>query len=540
MRELTIPEEVRAEYVRRGWWEDRRLLEQIERTARTRGDVAAVIDESRQLTYAELWELGRRLAGWLAARGVREGTVVSVQLPNWWEFALVHVATEMLGAALNPLLPGYGEKELRHVLSTCESKVLVVPARHGSRDGYLEVAQRLRRELPSLEAVLVARAPDGGEGAVLFEQALDADPVDPTADVSADSPALIAFTSGTESFAKGCVHTSNTTLYAQRTAIRELGLTAEDVVFMASPLGHATGINWGVRLAFALGTTVVVQDRWDAAVACDLIRRHRCSFSLSATPFVLDLVGHVRSGCPDADFSRFRMFVSGGAPIPRELVTEAEQVLGSELLACYGQAETWMVSLVRPDDEPDVKIGSDGRLMPDIDVRVVDDRGDDVGPGERGECVTRGPHVMVGYLNPPTGHDYAPGRWLAMGDYVVVDAASRLHVVGRKKEIIIRGGMNISPREVEAMLVTHPAVAQVAVVGYPDRRLGERACAIVVPATDEPPTLASLTSHLRALGCATYKLPERLELLDELPMTPSGKVQKVKLKQWLTAAQVAA
>ncbi|HYC80486.1 MAG TPA: AMP-binding protein [Solirubrobacterales bacterium] len=537
MRELTVSEAVRAEYVERGCWDDRRLLERIEESVASHGEKAAVVDETRSLTYAEIWTLGSRLAGWLAGRGVGHGSVVSVQLPNWWEFAVIHVATEMLGAVLNPLLPIYGERELRHVISTCESKVLVVPARHRSRDAYAAIAARLLGELPSLAGVLVVRGEEGSpaDGLADFAAALGFDPLEPSAGVGGDAPVLVAFTSGTESDAKGCVHSSNTSLFALRSAVDELGLGKDDVVYMPSPLGHATGINWGMRLAFLLGTTLVLQDRWDVEVACELIRRHGCRFSLSATPFILELVDYVEREGRGADFDQFRMFVSGGAPIPRELVQRTQTVLGTELLACYGQAETWMVSLVRPGDALEIKADSDGRLMPGVEVRVLDDLGQEVGPGERGECTTRGPHVMLGYLNPPADFDFQPGGWLGMGDYVTVDEGGRLQVVGRKKEIIIRGGVNISPREVEEMLITHPAVAQVAVVGYPERRLGERACAVVVAAPGEAPTLESLTEHLRQLGCATYKLPERLELIPELPMTPSGKVQKVKLKDWLAS-----
>lgn len=536
MLSLNVPDRVRSRYESSGWWTGDRLINHIERTVSERPDSRAVVDETHDVSYGEIWEMGKHLAGWLASRGVQEGTIVSVQLPNWWEFALVHVATEILGAAINPLLPIYGEKELRHILATCESRVLVVPQRHSTRDSYVEAARRLQEELPELNGVLVVRAEDEFEpspGVVSLKNALEHEPVECTPGVSADSPTLVAFTSGTESLAKGCVHTSNTTLFALRTAVRELELDHRDVVFMASPLGHATGINWGLRLAFLLGTSLVLQDKWDAAVACRLIGEHRCTYSLSATPFIRELVDHVKSGCADADFSSFRMFVSGGASIPRALVQEANEILGADLLACFGQAETWMVSLVRPHDPWPVKSGSDGRLMPYVDVVVTDEVGRPVPAGERGECWTRGPHVMIGYLNPPPGYGYEPGGWWKTGDFVTVDDDGVLTVVGRKKEIIIRGGMNISPAEVEEILLSHPDVSRVAVVGYPDRRLGERACAVVVPKPGVEPTLESLTQHMRDLGCAVYKLPERLLVVETFPMTPSGKVQKIKLKELL-------
>jgi cyclohexanecarboxylate-CoA ligase len=439
----------------------------------------------------------------------------------------------MLGAVLNPFLTIYREHEVRHIVGTCESTVLIVPEAHRGFTGYLALAETLQKDVESVRAILVVRGSDDAlpAGCTSFARALEAAPVTSVTPVDPDEPALVTFTSGTEGMAKGCVHSSNTLMFCHDTACAELGLSSDDIIFMASPLGHATGLAFGLRLALRLGATLVLQDQWDPAVACRMIAAHGCTITLSATPFVRDMVDHMAGGGSE-DFRRFRMFVSGGAPIPRELVTEAKDALHGELLACYGQAETYMVSLVRPDDPLELKSSCDGTVLPGVEVRVVDPEGNDVAVGEPGECWTRGPHVMLGYLNPPPGHEYEPGGWLSMGDLVCVDEGQRLAVVGRKKEIIIRGGINISPREVEEILLQHPAVDKVAVVGFDDRRLGERACAIVVPA-GEPPTLEDVTSFLRDRGLAAYKLPERVEVRDELPMTASGKVQKVVLRTWL-------
>lgn len=522
--------------MRRGRWRDRRLVEYAQDVVRSRPDRPAVVDEAGSLTYAELWEMARRVAGWLAKRGVRAGTAVSVQLPNWWEFQVINLAVEILGGVLNPLLPIYRDRELRHVLNTCETKVLVVPPQHGSYAGFVEMAAALSADVDSLDAVLVVR-PDGAPlpgGFASFEDAMAAAPVDPVAGISPDAPALVAFTSGTESAAKGCTHSSNTANFGPLAIADELRLTERDVVFMPSPLGHATGVNWGARTAVLLGTTLVLQDRWDPAVACRLIGSHRCSFTTVATPFIVELVDHVKAGCPEADLASLRFLISGGAPIPRDLVTTTQEVLGADLLACYGQAETFMITLVRQDDPVEVKASCDGWPLPGVQVEARDDSGTALPAGREGEAFTRGPHVMLGYLNPPAGQRYAPGDWLPTGDFVVLDEGRRLRVVGRRKEIIIRGGVNISPREVEEGLAGHPGVAQVAVMGFADQRLGERACAVVVPQPGATLTLDALTAHLRTRGFAPYKLPERLELVDELPMSPSGKVLKKELRTWLS------
>ena len=539
MRTFPIPDEVGREFRESGGWRDRRVIDHAAGTVAAHPDDVAIVDETSSHTHREVWELAQHLAGWLQEQGVERGSVVSVQLPNWWEFYVVQLAIEMLGAVLNPFLTMYREHEVRHIVGTCESTVLIVPEAHRGFAGYVAMAQAVQKELDCVRGILVVRSSEAAlpAGCTAFERALEARPVASVTPASPDEPALVTFTSGTEGGAKGCVHSSNTSLFALDTASDLLGLTQSDVVFMASPVGHATGVGFGLRLAIRLGTTLVLQDQWDPAVACRLIAEHGCTYTLSATPFVRDLVDHVGTGTA-YDLSRFRMFVSGGAPIPRELVSETKAALHGELLACYGQAETYMVSLVAPEASLEVKASCDGVVLPSVAVRVVGTDGEDVPAGEVGECWTRGPHVMLGYLNPPPGHDYEPGGWLRMGDFVRVDEEQRLAVVGRKKEIIIRGGINISPREVEEVLLQHPAVDKVALVGFDDRRLGERACAVVVPA-GEAPTLQDLTDHLRDCGMAVYKFPERLEVRDELPMTPTGKVQKVLLRTWL-AERIAA
>lgn len=533
----TIPDEVAAAHRSAGHWGDEVLVDWARAVADAHPGRIAVADESGSLTYRDLWDAGSRLAGWMVDLGVGRGEVVSVQLPNWREFAVIALAVEMVGGVLNPLLPIYREHELRHIMNTCRTRLYVIPPAHGSFSGFLDLAASLRAAVPSLAGVLVVRPDDTGPGsqAVAYDAALEAgDPFEPVKR-GADEPCLVAFTSGTESHAKGCVHTNNTTGFGLRAASQALDLSAGDVLFMPSPLGHATGIQWGLRLAIFLGTTLVLQDRWAPGVAARLIRDHGCTYALAATPFVADLVDHVAAKPDGHDFTRFRMFVSGGAPIPRDLVERTKSTLGADLLACYGQAECFMAVLVRPSDPLEVKAGSDGWPLPGVEVRIVDDAGDDVPAGDVGECWTRGPHVMVGYVNPPPDRErYQPGGWLATGDLVQDAGGGAIRVVGRTKEIIIRGGINISPREIEEALGRHPAVARVAVVGYPDRRLGEKACAFVIP-RGAPPTLDDLTDHLRTLGFATYKLPERLEVVDALPMTPSGKVQKVKLQEQLAA-----
>jgi acyl-CoA synthetase (AMP-forming)/AMP-acid ligase II len=539
MKKLEVPSQVGNQFRAAGFWTDERLLDRVRDLVRATPGETAVVDETGRMTYGELWAQAANLAHWLAARGVAAGDAVSAQLPNWREMAVIHLATEMLGAVINPLLPLYREHELSHIMRTCEAKVFFAPEEHRSFDGFIPMARGLVEQVPSLTHVVSVRSTGRlVDNAVVFawENAVagnNAAPEPPP--FAGDDPVLVTFSSGTESLPKGCVHSHNTTLYALREGAIRFGLEPNDVVFMPSPIGHTTGFQWGIRMAWYLGTRLVLQDRWDANVAAGLITAENCTYSLAATPFIGDLLDAVEFADEAAgiDMSSLRMFVCGGAPIPRALIARSRVVLGAELLACYGTSESYILSQVGLRDDDDTK-QTDGTPLPGVEIRVVDDDGEEVPSGTPGECVTRGPHVMLGYLNPPADRpDYVPGDWFAIGDLVERDDLGRLRVVGRKKEIIIRGGLNISPREVEEALMRHEGVRKVAVVGYPDDRLGERACAVVV--TSRPALqLGDLTTFLVHEGLATYKLPERILLVDELPMTASGKVQKFKLAQLIT------
>lgn len=536
MQTFEIRPEVGEEFRANGGWTDERLLDFARRAVDDHPEELLAVDESGKLTWAEGWEAALRLASTLRSLGVERGSVVSVQLPNWREYAVIQLATDLLGAVLNPMLTLFRENEVKHILTVSESVVLIVPEQHRAFDGFVAMGARLLEDVPSLERLIVVRptSDDLPQAAMSWDQALKADPikVDSIADFHGDDPTVVCFTSGTEALAKGCVHSHNTALYFLRNVRNELALDGDLPVYMPSPLGASLGIMCGLRMALFLGSTIVLQDKWDPRVAAEMISKNRCQFTVASTPFVQQLVDHVRESDEGYDLTAFRYFVSGGAPIPRELVRQAQGVIGAELLPVYGQSECYAVTLVRPDDPDEVKFSCDGWPLPLLEVRVVDEEGNDVGPGEEGELLVRGPNVMLGYLNPPEGsRPTGPGDWLHTGDYVRMDANQNTSIVGRKKEIIIRGGVNISPREIEDALLGHDKVKAVAVVGYADERLGERVCAVVVP-VDDSPTLDELTTYLRETRqFAVYKQPERLEIVDELPVSAIGKTLKVELKK---------
>jgi acyl-CoA synthetase (AMP-forming)/AMP-acid ligase II len=534
---MTIAVEVSAELCERyraaGHWSGADPVDAVIAAAGREPARSAVIDETGSISLEEATDQAAWLAGWFQSVGVEPGDVVSIQLPNWREAYVVHLAAGWIGAVVNTLPPLYRSSELLHILAACGSRVLVIPEVHRSREDFTAVAQELRPKVPSIAAVLVVRSSNAlPEGFVSFDHAVATSKPVVRRARDANAPAVVAFTSGTESLPKGVIHSRNTINFGLESLTRIFRLEAKDVIWAPSPIGHGTGYVWGVRLAMSLGSTLVLQDRWDAAVAARLIDKHRAVYALAATPFVQELVENVESFPGRYDLASFRIFCCGGAAIPRELVQRTKQAIGAELLACWGMTECFIGSVVSPEDTEETKGCCDGRALPGVELRIVDEDGAVVGPGTEGELCVRGPNVMLGYLPTEGAPIFTAGGWLRTGDAATIDETGRLNLVGRKKDIIIRGGMNISPAEVEAKLIDHHAVHRVSVVGYADERLGERTCAYLVP-TGEPPSLADLVAFLRSAGLADYKLPDRLEIVTDLPTNSSGKVLKTELRSRL-------
>jgi non-ribosomal peptide synthetase component E (peptide arylation enzyme) len=529
LEDVVTPPERRRRYLDAGLWDDSTMAGRVAEWARTRpGDVAVVDDGGRRATYAELQRDATLLAAHLVAHGVRPGDVVSVQLPNRYETAVAAVAVQLAAAVINTLLPGYRHKELRHVFETAQTRAIITP------DSYRGFAYG-----PMIEALRDQTGIDvhhvvvGGEvsGATSLQDILSAAPrsgggagigLPPLAPAQAVSELI--FTSGTEAAPKAIMHTEQTANFSVRVAYADLRMTAGDVVWMPSPVGHSTGFNYGLRMALYNGLRLVLQDQWSASTACDLISGERCSYTLAATTFLKDLVEEAaRRG---AQLSSMQRFGCGGAPVPAELV-DAALTQGLQVLRLYGSTEVLVGTWNRPGASIDRRRHTDGNPMSHVEVELRDDEGVVVSPGTQGEIFTRGPNTCVGFFRDPerTARTFTDG-WVRSGDVAVMDADGCITIVGRKKEIIIRGGMNITPREVEDMLLQFPEVHRAAVVGLPDERLGERACACLVLREGATLSFASMVERLRASGIADYKLPERLELLAELPTTPSGKVQK--------------
>ena len=473
-----------------------------------------------------------RLSRRLADLGVQARDVVSWQLPNWWEAVVVHHAALRLGAIPNPISPIYRARELRFVIGDARPKVLVVPKTFRGF-GYAALAKKIRADAPSLEHVIVARGSIAG--AVELDELLSKEGP-PLPWVTTGDPtglALLLYTSGTTSDPKGVQHSHETLMY-ELESLRDIhSITADDTYLGGAPVAHVAGLVYGVLMPFALGTRTVFLDRWEAGRAVELIERERVTFQTGTPTFLQTLAEE--PVVEKRDISSFRLFSTGGANIAAEMVRDASKRLGCMVKRAYGSTEVPTLTATSVDDPEEVRLETDGRPIGPAEMRIVDSNGRDVRPGAEGEIWARSPEVFLGYRNPSLDREaFAPDAWYRTEDLGRVDEDGCLRVTGRLKDVVIRGGENISVKEVEDLLSEHPSVADVAIVGMPDPVLGERACAFVVPQGRKPPTLEILVDFLRSREIAPQKLPERLELRKSLPKTESGKVMKSKLREELS------
>jgi acyl-coenzyme A synthetase/AMP-(fatty) acid ligase len=527
------------EFYDSGLWSSETFGELLARQAQTWGDKTFVTDGTTAYTYAELRDLSAQVATGLAGRGVRAGDRVAVQLPNWSEFVVVAAAVARLGAIMVPIMPIYRRDEVGHVLDDAQVSAVVTPVAFRGFD-YLGMYRELAASRPAVHTIVAVRGtadtPADGVLTTLEAVTADVDPAEAAAaigtPVAADAPYVIVYTSGTTARPKGCVHTFNTYASGARALTTAFGFTSDDVGFSPSPITHTTGLVTGVLIPLLNGGSTHVMAEWEPRRGLAEIKQYGATMSVTATTFiqmVLDVFDPA-----EHDASSLRVWVSAGAPIPRAVVERARKVLpDAKILSLYGRSENLCTTTCTVDDDPEKSLTSDGAALPHSRVQVVDELGDEVATGEEGDIAYTGPSHMLGYLGRPaeTAELYTPAGFSRSGDLGRSDADGYVRVTGRTKDIVIRGGMNISVREVEDLLAEHPAIRSNAVVGMPDERLGERLCCYAVPADPAaPPSLEMIKSFLGERGLAVQKTPERLEIVTELPTTATGKIQKHLLR----------
>ncbi|MGH3413106.1 MAG: AMP-binding protein, partial [Marmoricola sp.] len=509
-------------------------------------------DRTRHLSWGALDQRADRVATELLRLGVGPGERVALQLPNCSEFVVATVAALRIGAVVCPIMPIFRQREVETVLRRAGARVLVTIDNFRGRQYADEIAALLdetAEPLPTEHVVVVhgtrgvPRRMPRNTGAqagwrawydVVTGTEPDRAAIDER-DPRPDDVAQLLFTSGTSGEPKGVEHRHATLSRAAQMEIEHLGLGETDTVYIPSPLAHQTGFLYGMWLAFALGVPQIVQGVWDAHRGLEVLRGWQGTFVQAATPFLTDLVKAVEAGEPAPE--SLRIFVATGAAVPRALAERATRVLDTAVCGAFGTTETGLGALAAPDDQAANAWGTDGRALPGVRLRVVDDHGRRVPPGVEGNLELTGPTMFDGYLGRPdlTAEAFTDDHWYRTGDLATLDDHEHLRITGRVRDVINRGGEKLPVSEIEQLLYTHPAVEDVAIVAMPDERLGERACAFVVHADGDRLGFAGMQRFLEAAGVSKHYWPERLEPVDALPRNAAGKIQKFKLKQQASA-----
>ena len=520
-----------------GFWLDKTIDDFLVASIARTPDKPALVgyradrDEPVRLSYRELGDKVALAAGALRGLGVVPGDVVALQVPNWWEFVVTSLACGRIGAVVNPLMPIFRERELEFMLGFAEAKVFVVPAMFRGFD-HAAMAESLKRALPKLQHVLVVDgAGDNAFDRVLLQGTVRVEAASSRAGAALDPGelAVMMFTSGTTGSPKGVMHTCNTLLACNKALSGRFGLTSDDVLLACSPVGHMTGYAAVMVLGVYLGSTVVLQDIWEARRGVTLMAAEGVTYTAASSPFLSDICNAVAEGAPKPD--RLRSFLCGGAPIPPVLIDRAASELDLKVCSLWGMTESLSSTLTEPSRAADKSSKTDGRALDGVGVRIVDFDGKPMPTGATGRLMVRGAQMSLGYYKRPDLATYDADGWFDTGDLAYMDDEGYIRINGRTKDVLIRGGENVPVVEIEALLYKHPAVLMAAIVGYPDDRLGERACAFVELRPGASLDLAGVQAYMAECKVAKQYWPERVEVLSAVPRTPSGKIQKFILKE---------
>ncbi|MBF5701815.1 medium-chain fatty-acid--CoA ligase [Escherichia coli] len=529
---LTFNEQRRAAYRQQGLWGDASLADYWQQTARAMPDKIAVVDNhGASYTYSALDHAASCLANWMLAKGIESGDRIAFQLPGWCEFTVIYLACLKIGAVSVPLLPSWREAELVWVLNKCQAKMFFAPTLF-KQTRPVDLILPLQNQLPQLQQIVgVDKLAPATSSLSLSQIIADNTPLTTAITTHGDELAAVLFTSGTEGLPKGVMLTHNNILASERAYCARLNLTWQDVFMMPAPLGHATGFLHGVTAPFLIGARSVLLDIFTPDACLALLKQQRCTCMLGATPFVYDLLNVLEK--QPADLSALRFFLCGGTTIPKKVARECQQ-LGIKLLSVYGSTESSPHAVVNLDDPLSRFMHTDGYAAAGVEIKVVDDARKTLPPGCEGEEASRGPNVFMGYFDEPelTARALDEEGWYYSGDLCRMDEAGYIKITGRKKDIIVRGGENISSREVEDILLQHPKIHDACVVAMPDERLGERSCAyVVLKAPHHSLSLEEVVAFFSRKRVAKYKYPEHIVVIEKLPRTASGKIQKFLLRK---------
>lgn len=522
---LEIPPPHLAAYAGTGVWDERTIAEEAAALAEADPGFVALIDGEMQVTRAQIMADAGALSAAMHSRGLRPGDVIAFQVPNWSEAMVINLAAAMSGLVVNPIVPIYRDLEVSLMLGDCGAKALFIAASFRKYD-FAAMAQRIRADLPDLEHVFTVRGagPDDyaalvGEGRGLAFARPKVDPL---------GVKMVLYTSGTTGRPKGVLHSHVSIARVLRESGTYWGLMSGEATLMPSPVTHVSGYANGLEAPFICGTRTVLMESWNADEALKLIDRHRLVGTVAATPFLVELAAAARKA--RNRLPSFRFFACGGAAVPNDLIPAANAAFDHcRAFRVFGASEVPLVTFGWPNVES-LAATTDGAIV-DYEVRVVDHEGRDLPDGQEGEILARGPGMMLGYADQAQSHEaITPDGYFRTGDLGIRSSEGAITITGRKKDLIIRGGENISAKEIEDVLHAHPQVREAAVVAMPHARLGEGVCAYVI-ADGAMPSPQDLAAHVAASGLARQKVPERFEFREDFPRTASGKVRKDLLRE---------
>lgn len=525
--DLKINEERKQYYYDKGYWTHDTIRDVWHRQAEKYAQREYVKDDRGTcLTYGETNDKAGRLASWLAEQGVQAGDVVSFQLPTWAEFCIVYIACLKVGAVMHPLPRTFNDEDLVYAMNQVSSVAFICPTYFHHCD-FDQQALSIKPRIPSLKAIAVLEkcAPSSTSLPTLHGIFESYEPLCEFPEISSDDVACVLTTSGTTGKPKAALFTHNTLLYSERVFVKETGRTQADVMYMPSPLNHAIGFFHGLISPMLLGGRSVLQQDFNPEAAINLMNKEGVTWTMGSTPFIYDILKRVTEH--GQKIETLNLFLCGGAPVPGHLVHLANEN-GILLCEVYGSTESCPHVFVPPAHCIEWDGNWSGVPFEGVEVRVVDAEGNDVACGVQGEEISRGPHLFVGYLHDEerTRRALDDDGWFYSGDLCIQDEQGRIRINGRKKEIIIRGGENISAREIDDNLMFCPGVGDHATIGMPDERFGERICTFVVPDGTADVTLDSVKEYLANKHVAKRLWPERIELIDEIPHTATGKVKR--------------
>ncbi len=528
--------EMFARYRSLGYWTDERLCEQWDRCADLWPDREAISDSRVRLTWAQAKQWIDRMALGLLELGLKKDDMLAIQLPNCVELTLLRVATEKVSILCLPVLRTFRHKEMEYILQRTGATALVIPHQYRGFD-YFQMVQEIRPNLPDLKHVITAWD-DVPPGTIplksMVEKPLEEKYPPDFLRKSACPPdeySLVLTTSGTTGFPKFVEHPVCSRIYIGRVYARGWKMDGNDVIGVLGPA--ATGPNhaayWSAPL---IAARQVILEHFEAEAALQLIEKEKITFTGFVPAQMAMVIRHPNFG--KYDISSLRVVVCTGAPLNYQLGVEAEAKLGCPIVQSYGAVDSGGSMMHSPDDSQEVRFLTAGHPMAGTEMKLVDDNGKEVPLGAVGEVWVRGPTFVSGYYKDPEGtaHGWTSDGWFQMGDLGKWDGRGNIAIVGRKKDMIIRGGQNIYPVEIENLMLLHPKVGSIAVVAMPDPIMGERACAFVVPKGGQRLAFEEMVAFLKEKNIAMFKIPERLEILDRFPMVAADqKVDKKVLQQ---------